>query len=208
MKAQTAIEPETGHPQPQLPATLNRIVLTGFMGAGKTTVGRLLASRLGWTFLDLDHLLESRTGLTVPQIFAQQGEAAFRRLESTALAHALGQHHTVLALGGGAIESQTNRLLLEQTPGTLTIFLDAPFPVLFDRCMLEELNPRVPGAEGQSGIPSRPVLADPAQAEARFAARQPHYRRLANIVLDTARLAPPAAADELIGLLAQQSASH
>src|ERR1700716_2717173 len=76
---------------------LRRLVLTGFMGAGKSTIGRLLAS--------------------------------------SALASALGHNHTVLALGGGTPEELTNRLLLEQTPATFTIFLDAPFPTLFDRCM-------------------------------------------------------------------------
>ena len=69
-----------------LPTTLRRIVLTGFMGAGKTTVGRLLAESLGWEFLDLDAHIEQRTGATVPELFARDGEPAFRRLESTALA--------------------------------------------------------------------------------------------------------------------------
>jgi shikimate kinase len=153
---------------------LRRIVLTGFMGSGKTTLGRLIAARLGWTFLDLDHYIESRTGLSVPDIFALHGEPHFRRLESTALASALGKPSTVIALGGGTPEILTNRLLLEQTPATATIFLDAPFPVLFDRCVLQ-------------GI-SRPVLADPALAELRFAQRQPLYRSLAHHTLDTSAI--------------------
>src|SRR5215468_65391 len=132
MNTQTATETET-QPQPTVPAGIQRIALTGFMGAGKSTVGRLLATRLGWNFLDLDTHLEQRAGLTVPQIFSEQGEARFRRLESTALASALAQRSTVIALGGGVPESLTNRLLLEQTPGTFTVFLDAPFPILFDR---------------------------------------------------------------------------
>src|ERR1700709_2552659 len=80
---------------------LRRLVLTGFMGAGKSTVGRLLAARLGWEFLDLDAHLESRTGFTIPDLFSTHGEAHFRRLESTALASALGRSNIVLALGGG-----------------------------------------------------------------------------------------------------------
>ena len=71
---------------PVIPAHLKRLVLTGFMGAGKSTTGRLLASRLSWNFLDLDTHLESRTGTTIPQLFRDHGEARFRRLESTALA--------------------------------------------------------------------------------------------------------------------------
>jgi shikimate kinase len=157
-----------------IPANLRRLVLTGFMGAGKSTIGRLLAARLNWTFLDLDAHLEARTGATIPQLFERHGEAHFRRLESTALASALGQNDTVLALGGGTPEELTNRLLLEQTPATFTIFLDAPFPTLFDRCMLQDI--------------ARPVLEDPAAAQLRFAKRHPLYRRLANLTIDTANL--------------------
>ena len=186
MNIQTTTETET---QPQTlaaaPAGIQRITLTGFMGAGKSTVGRLLAARLGWNFLDLDTHLEQRTGLTVPQIFSQYGEAHFRRLESTALASALAQRSTVIALGGGVPESLTNRLLLEQTPGTLTVFLDAPFPVLFDRCMLQGT--------------ARPVLADPDAAQARFAARHPLYTRLAGLTVETADLTPEKTVEFLLG---------
>src|SRR5277367_3308842 len=84
-----------------VPAHLRRLVLTGFMGAGKSTIGRILASRLNWAFLDLDTHLEQRTGATIPELFALHGEARFRRLESTALASALSHSNTILALGGG-----------------------------------------------------------------------------------------------------------
>lgn len=165
---------------------LQRLVLTGFMGAGKSTVGRLLAEELGWEFLDLDALIEARAGLTVPAIFATQGEAQFRRLESQALASALGRSRVVLALGGGAPEVLTNRLLIEQTPATATIFLDAPFPVLFDRCMLQALNaPAADSGSGPEPAETRPLLADPAAAEARFLVRRPVYRRLARMTVDT-----------------------
>lgn len=182
-----------------LPRSVQRIVLTGFMGAGKSTVGRLLAARLGWEFLDLDAQIEQRAGQTVPQIFAEHGEAHFRKLESIALAKSLGRSQVVVALGGGTPESLTNRLLIEQTPGTSTVFLDAPFPALFDRCMLQAVE----GAEG--GAPSqaiRPLLADPKQAEARFAARQPVYRRLSRVTLNTADLSAEDATTLLLAQLA------
>ena len=183
MNVQTA-ESTLAKPVPTAPAHLRRLVLTGFMGAGKTTVGRLLATRLGWDFLDLDAFVESRTGLSVPTIFATQGERRFRQLESQALASALGRDHIVLALGGGTPEVLTNRLLLEQTPATASIFLDAPFAVLYDRCMMQALNPGTP----VTAAPIRPVLADPAAAEARFLKRQPLYRRLAHHTIDTTAL--------------------
>ena len=166
------------------PKHLRRLVLTGFMGAGKTTVGSLLAAHIGWDFLDLDAYIESRTGLSVPSIFATHGEPHFRQLESQALASALGRDNIVLALGGGAPEVLTNRLLLEQTPATATIFLDAPFPTLYDRCMMQALNSGAPSSPAQA----RPVLADPAAAEARFLARQPIYRRLAQHTVNTSSL--------------------
>ena len=163
-------------PTTTIPAHLRRLVLTGFMGAGKSTIGRLLAARTGWTFLDLDVHLEARAGATIPELFAKHGEPHFRRLESTALASALGRTNTILALGGGTPEGLTNRLLLEQTPATFTIFLDAPFPTLFDRCMLQDI--------------ARPVLEDPAAAQLRFAHRHPLYTRLARLTISTADLTP------------------
>jgi shikimate kinase len=189
MNTQTATETET-QPQPAAaPAGIQRITLTGFMGAGKSTIGRLLAARLGWNFLDLDTHLEQRAGLTVPEIFSQHGEARFRRLESSALASALSQHSTVIALGGGVPESITNRLLLEQTPGTFTIFLDAPFSVLFDRCVLQDI--------------ARPVLADPDAAQGRFNARHPLYTRLARLTVETANLTPEETVEILLAKFSQ-----
>lgn len=172
----TAIAPEAEIPSVAVltvPASVHRIILTGFMGAGKSTTGRALASRLGWTFLDVDALIEDTHACTIASLFENHGEDAFRRLESQAISRALGRRNTVIALGGGAPEILTNRLLLEQTPHSVTVFLDAPFGELFDRCML------------QPGAAIRPVLADPAAAEARFARRQPLYRRIAHLTVNT-----------------------
>jgi len=146
------------------PAGLDRIVLTGFMGSGKTTVGALLAKQLGWQFLDLDQEIERREGRSVPQIFAENGEQYFRRLETAALASVLGQRRVIIALGGGVPEELGNRLLLEQTPRTVVVYLAAEFSTLIERC-------RKQGIE-------RPVLADEAVAAERFARRKPHYERI------------------------------
>lgn len=189
-------------------ARLQRLVLTGFMGAGKSTIGRMLARRLGWEFLDLDLLVEARTGLSVPEIFATHGETHFRKLESQALAAVLGRQNVVIALGGGAPEVLTNRLLIEQTPATATIFLDAPFSTLFDRCMFQALN--APAA-GSAVHPSqiRPLLADPATAETRFHTRRPIYRRLSRLVVDTSALTTEETVEGILQALdAHRSSAH
>jgi len=173
---------------------LDRVVLTGFMGSGKTTAGRLLAARLGWSFLDLDREIESREARagrprSVPEIFADLGEAHFRRLESAMLATLLGQRHIVIALGGGAPEELGNRLLLEQTPRTAVVHLAAPLEVLLDRCEAESQQP---------GAVARPVLADRERVAARFAQRRPLYERLAHHHIDTAGLTPEQTADAVL----------
>ncbi|MGI4755541.1 MAG: shikimate kinase [Janthinobacterium lividum] len=166
-----------------------RLVLIGFMGAGKSTVGRLLAARLGWQFVDTDLVIQQKHGCTVAEMFAEQGEGAFRNRESVALARALGQTDVVIAVGGGAPEILTNRLLLEQTKGTMVVFLDAPFDVLFDRCVLQE------GAE------IRPVLLDPTAAAERFQLRLPFYRRSAQLCVRTSRQSPEDTATHILNLI-------
>jgi shikimate kinase len=173
----------TRTPQDAAPAGVERIVLTGFMGSGKSTVGALLAERLGWRFLDLDREIERRDGRSVPAIFRESTEAHFRHLETAALVSLLGQRRVVLALGGGAPEELGNRLLLEQTPHTAVVYLSAPYATLVERCVLQATEP---------GATARPVLADLALAEERFQQRRPHYERIAGHCVDTSRLEPEA----------------
>lgn len=159
-----------------LPSRLDRIVLTGFMGSGKTTVGERLAAELGWEFLDLDREIERREGRSVPQIFAESGERRFRQLEAGALASLLGRRGVVIALGGGAPEELGNRLLLEQTPRTAVVYLAAPFETLLDRCLRQAADP---------ASTARPVLADRDVAAERFKLRRMHYERIAVHTIDT-----------------------
>jgi shikimate kinase len=112
----------------------------------------------------------------VPGIFAESGEAQFRRLESSALAATLGQRRVVLALGGGAPEELGNRLLLEQTPRTAVVYLCAPLETLVERCRGEATHP---------DATERPLLA---QAEIRFRARHPIYERMARHRVETETL--------------------
>ena len=92
-------------PPDSVVTTPAQIVLLGFMGAGKSTVGPLLAEILGWQFFDADQLLEHREGCTIAELFVRHGEVGFRQLEESTVAELLGLNRTVIALGGGAIES-------------------------------------------------------------------------------------------------------
>jgi len=162
-----------------LPRTIRRVVLIGFMGAGKSTIGTMLAQSLGWDFLDVDNVIESRTGMTVTQIFAQQGEAAFRALEVEAIREHTFRESLVLALGGGAIESEATREHLAGLNRTCVLFLDAPLDVLVARCL------------AQPAAAERPVLADREGLMRRFQARLPYYRD-AHLTIETAGLTPQA----------------
>lgn len=139
-----------------------RIVLTGFMGSGKSTVGPLIAERLGWRFVDVDNVIEHDAGMAIAQIFATRGEAAFRELEYATIARLAHKEKLVLALGGGAIEREETRTLLLNSPGTLLVHLEVELKTTLARCG---------GTEG-----TRPVLADQANLAARYERRLPLYR--------------------------------
>jgi shikimate kinase len=141
------------------------IVLVGFMGAGKTTVGRLLAAELGVPFTDSDHVIEGRAGKPIWQVFADDGEAAFRELEHQVIADLLSGPDIVLALGGGAVEHPLTRKLLGQAP------------VAFLRVGYAEAHRRVGGDGG------RPMLARPDIADV-YAGRQAAYRAVATLTVD------------------------
>ena len=175
---------------------LTRLVLTGFMGSGKTTVGRLVAARLGWRFLDLDHAIEQQDGRAVSAIFAQSGEPVFRGLETAALEAALRQANIVIALGGGALETAANRDLLASSPATAVVLLSAPFAVLYDRCVQQNAQSIA------SGDPVRPLLGDPEAAAARLARRDATYRAVAHLVLDSAAQSPEQTSEALFHALA------
>lgn len=159
------------------------ITLTGFMGSGKTTVGRLLADSLGCPFMDLDELVVKKAGKSIPDIFAQEGEPYFRQLEAKVLRQAVernGGNTAVLALGGGAVTTPSSASLLHEK--TVCIYL---------RATLDTLRRRL---EGQTA--GRP-LADAGLAE-RLSEREPIYESTAHVILDTDGLTPDEVVDELI----------
>ena len=159
------------------------ITLTGFMGSGKTTVGKVLADFLGCPFYDLDDLIVKKAGKSIPEIFAQDGEPAFRELEARLLRQTVTKYAestAVLALGGGAILAPASAALLREK--TVCIYL---------RATLDTLLARLAGETA-----GRP-LADDALAE-RLAAREPLYEETAHVIIDTDGLSPDEVADEII----------
>ena len=132
------------------------------MGSGKTTVGPLIAEMLGWQFLDIDDVIEAEAGCTIAELFRRHGEAAFRERERAAIARLAAGDALVMALGGGAIETAATRELLLSAPGTLLVHLEVGLETTLARCR---------GTEG-----SRPILADRANLEDRYARRLPLYR--------------------------------
>ena len=116
---------------------LSRLILTGFMGAGKSTVGEILARDLGWRFIDLDRVIEANSRRTVAEIFRDYGEAEFRQRERQAVLQLSGEEKIVLALGGGTVEDESTRSLLIHSPGNCLVFLHAELTDLLARCTVE-----------------------------------------------------------------------
>jgi shikimate kinase len=147
------------------------IVLVGFMGAGKTTVGRLLAARLGLPFTDSDQVIEERAGRKIAQIFVDDGEPAFRLLEHQVIADLLAGPDTVLAVGGGAAEHPLTRNLMTGVP------------VVYLRVGYAEAMSRIGGDQG------RPVLARPDVAEV-YQRRLAVFGEVATLTVPTDGRAP------------------
>ena len=170
------------------------IFLIGFMGSGKTTVGRLLAHRLGWTFADLDERVARAAGMSIPEIFAREGEPAFRRRETEALRLAAAERRVVLATGGGAACRDENLMLMLNAGHVAGLAVSPPEAV------------RRAGA--LSGRPLLDGAADPVAAAATLlAARQPFYAR-AHWRVETEGRSPAEVAQEIARLVAGRAGRH
>jgi shikimate kinase len=160
--------------------TADKIYLVGFMAAGKTTVARSLAERLGWRAEDIDELIEARERRTVADIFARSGEPYFRTLERDILRLLLPLRHVVVATGGGTFMDPDNRVAINMDG--VSVWLDVP---------LDELVARLP-ADGR-----RPLAADRAQMERLYAIRQAAYAN-AEIRIDARGAHPEAVAERIL----------
>jgi shikimate kinase len=159
------------------------VFLIGFMGAGKTTVGRILAEKLGFQFVDLDEIEEANAGRSVRATFAELGEDEFRRLEREALERARGMKQTVIALGGGAYISNENRAIIDQTGET--VWLDCPLEICLGRIERDG---------------SRPLLAGETEMKALLDRRRTFYT-LADHVVSTGDCSAEEAAQRVFAAL-------
>jgi shikimate kinase len=169
---------------PGMSASCQNVVLIGFMGSGKSSVGRRVAALLDFKFVDADALLVERQGREIAEIFASEGEETFRDLESEVLASLTSQAGCVISTGGGVILREKNRALLQKLG--LVVWLTASEDTLFARV---------------SRTNKRPLLqtADPrATVAALFAARRPLYAAAAQFTLDTTTFSHAQAAEAVV----------
>ena len=163
-----------------------KAVLIGLPGSGKSTIGRRLAKAMGCSLIDTDAVIEERSGRTIAEIFAAEGESGFRRIEEQVIREALDNHDGILSLGGGAVTTAGVR---EALAGHTVVYLE------------------ISAAEGirrTSGSTVRPLLAGPDRAEkyrSLLADRVPLYRRVATIRINTNRRNPGAVVRYIVGRL-------
>lgn len=169
------------------------ILLVGFMGAGKSSVGRLAARARGLQFVDLDREIERQAGCSIPDIFDRLGEEAFRQMETDALGHIEPGRGLVVSCGGGIVGSPLNRALLRELG--FVVWLTATEEEIFDRV---------------SRTPGRPLLQTPdprATIGALLAAREPLYREVADLILDTTGRSFQSVVDALFDAYDRRAAS-
>ena len=141
---------------------MRSIFLVGFMGAGKSSIGTALADRLGLRFIDLDEEIARRLGATIPEVFARRGEAGFRAAEHDELARCADLDDVVVATGGGAFCSESNRDVIHRSGG-VSVFLDVPWEELRTRLVHDHFD--------------RPMYDDTGQVRRLFEERLQHYQR-------------------------------
>ena len=160
------------------------IVLTGFMGSGKSAVGRRVAGRLRFQFVDTDRLIVERAGMPVSEIFARHGEEHFRDLETEALESLDVRRGCVIATGGGVVVKERNRAILARLG--FTVWLTASEDVIFHRVSRNDKRPLL-----QTGDPRATIRA-------LLAARRPLYESAAQFTLDTSALSHDEAAGAVV----------
>jgi len=159
------------------------VYLVGFMGSGKTTVGRLLGRELGWPFIDLDTIIQTSQGASIVEMFEKAGEPFFRQLEHAALTEASRTEPAVIALGGGTFAQPANVEFIRGTGGA-TVWLDCSIEVLRVRC---------------AGLENRPLFRDPQSFAQLLEQRLPYYR-MADYRVSTEGGVPEEAVERILRL--------
>src|SRR5262245_29603020 len=168
--------------------TAERILLVGYRGTGKTTVGGLLANQLGWTFADCDDSIEAAAGKSIADIFATEGEAGFRDREAAALRELCSRQRCVIATGGGAVLRPSNRELLRA--GGFVVWLTASPETSWARLQSDPMTgSRRPKLTAAGGVK---------EVRALVAAREPLYREVADFVADADTPSPEAVAAAIL----------
>lgn len=176
-----------------LSKVLPAIYLVGPMGAGKTTIGRLLAKQLGRTFIDCDNYIMEQTGADISWIFEKEGEAGFRERETRALESLTAMSNIVVATGGGAVVRAENRALLSRG---LVIFIDAKVDVQILRTKKDKNRPLLHSENPQEVL------------ESLYQTRLPMYTEVADIVVPTGRAYPKQMLSEILGYLMDYAKYH
>ncbi|HWV25184.1 MAG TPA: 3-dehydroquinate synthase [Thermomicrobiales bacterium] len=188
----TGYRGETGH------LMVTRVVLTGFSGTGKSTVGRLLAERLGWRLIDMDAEIERQVGVTIPDFFEAQGEAAFRAHERRVFLEALGQDAVVISTGGGAVCNDDIWSTLHSDPGAFVVRFDAAPEELVRRLDVHR-------AQAPRGETTRRPMLDADDQLGRISSllsqREPYYA-LADVTIPVEDRSPERITDDVAELVA------
>ncbi|GIP32882.1 shikimate kinase [Paenibacillus sp. J2TS4] len=121
----------------------SNLVLIGFMGTGKSTVGLALSGKLGWSFVDVDAKIEEKEGRTIPEMFAQNGEAYFRQVETAVIADIMQQNRQIVSMGGGAVLAAGNRARMSSNG--LVIALSASVETIIERVRADQNRPLLQG---------------------------------------------------------------
>ena len=150
------------------------IVLIGYRASGKTTVGKTLAARLGWQYVDIDSGIVGRCGKTIAEIFAEDGESHYRDVESRVVAESCGGNQCVIAMGGGSVMREENRQYA--TRDSLVVYLEAPARVLWRRMSHDPDT-----AKNRPNLSSKGGLEEVVEM---LALRGPVYSQCANLTLD------------------------
>ena len=154
---------------------VTKIILVGMMGAGKTTIGKLLSNQLAFNFIDLDRMIEEKSGVKINTIFEIEGEEGFREREYLALKEALAEEKVVISSGGGVVVKDINRSLIQKSEA-MVVYLKASLDILVGRLKNDKTRPMLD--KNNKPLSLQKLLSE----------REPFYENLADFIIDTSHL--------------------